>query len=119
MQKHSNEYYVDNDIFPPRDGEEGIMYFRRLMVHLMYFIIDNYNVRLFQKLAANLIDQRIINILPKYDRRSVCQSIVWICLYHTIDHYSYFIEYFYLVCDSCLRKLYVHIIPMILSEDDT
>jgi len=108
MKKHPEEYYSDHNIFPPEDGEMNIEYFRRLMVRLMWATVDNYNVRSFQKLAANLTDKKIISILPKYDRRSLWQLVTYICLYHTVDHYSNFIEYFYLVCDSCLRKLYAY-----------
>ena len=118
MQKHSNEYYLNHNIFPPDDYEKDIIYFHRLMCSCMLFIDENnHNVRFFQKMSENLNEQKIINILPNYDRRSYWQLITWICVYHTIDHYSNFIEFFYNVYDSCLRKLYERSVHIMITRD--
>jgi len=106
MKKHSDEYYLNHNIFPPNDDEEGIMYFRRLICNCLRLTVENNSNRLFQQLSRNLSDQKIINILPNYDRRIGKYLVTWICIYHTIDHYPNFIEYFYTVHNSCLKNIY-------------
>ena len=100
MQKHPYEYYFSHNIFPPKDNEEGIEYFRRLLIHFQTLKIAHHKFRHFQKLSKKLDNEEILIIMPKYDRRLLWGLLEWICMYHVFDHYPDFAEYIHAFHDD-------------------
>jgi len=99
MQKYPNEYYSAHKIFPPENGEECSMYFKRLFDHFKSNpIIASYRFvgvrfRYLHELVSNLENQEILNMLTKYNRNYLWSLIELISMYHVFDHYPDFLEH--------------------------
>src|SRR5690554_5254852 len=90
MQKYPNEYYSAHNIFPPKDGEAGVYYVHRLVIHLTRGSVcqKNYYQRrkYYETMLKKLDSHTLLEILPKSNRNVIRGLRNMICFYHTLDH---------------------------------
>lgn len=82
---HSEDYYILNDIYPPRNGETPKQYYDRMKLRM-----NDHSKRALQIFSTRLHDPNLVNriwIHQMIDRRKKPDLLDLIATYHMYDHF--------------------------------